>query len=420
MTPGLWNFVMPTPITHTFLSSFMSRFSLIGLASEAHAFGDDDLHDLRRAGEDRLDTRVAVGAAHGVFLHVAVAAVELQAEVDVALAHLGHPPLRHARFLDDGRAFDVLGDQAVDEDPAELDLGRDLDELELGVLELTERFSERGALLRVLYRLLEDDLRRRLGADRAHQALLLQLLHEIVEAAAFASEEVLRGHAAVGEMQLGRVLRMHPHLVELATFLESGCPVLDDEEAHAAVRRLRIGLRRDDHQVAEDAVGDERLLAVHDVVTIVTDCGRLDRGEIGAGVGLGHGDRRDELAADATGNPARLLLVGAVAVDVRHTDVAVQGEREARGAGADDLLVDDRRVREVDAGAAVLRIDLRAEEALLPGPPPGVAVDDALLLPALDVRRHLARAELLELLTEELVLGSEYRAFHADLLDACT
>src|SRR6266481_7192250 len=107
MTPGLWNFVMPTPITHTFLSSFMSRFSLIGLASEAHAFGDDDLHDLRRAGEDRLDTRVAVGAAHGVFLHVAVAAVELQAEVDVALAHLGHPPLCHARFLDDGRAFDV-------------------------------------------------------------------------------------------------------------------------------------------------------------------------------------------------------------------------------------------------------------------------------------------------------------------------
>src|SRR5512140_2290611 len=185
MTPGLWNFVMPTPITHTFLSSFMSS-PVSEVKLEAHALRDDDLHDLRRAGEDRLDAGVAVGTAHRVRLHVAVAAVELQAEGEVALAHLGDPPLRHARLFDDRGPLDVLGDQAVDEDATELDLGRDLDQLELRVLELAERLAERGALLRVLDRVLEDDLGGRLGADRAHQALLLQLLHQVVEAAALA------------------------------------------------------------------------------------------------------------------------------------------------------------------------------------------------------------------------------------------
>src|SRR6185369_4430017 len=105
MTPGLWNFVMPTPITHTLRSSFIDSSPSSLRGSEAHGLRDDDLHDLRRAGEDRLNARVAVGAADGVFLHVAVPAEELQADVDVPLAHLGDPPFRHARLFDDRRAL---------------------------------------------------------------------------------------------------------------------------------------------------------------------------------------------------------------------------------------------------------------------------------------------------------------------------
>src|SRR5262249_14604071 len=64
------------------------------------------------------------------------------------------------------------------------------------------------------------------------------------------------------------------------------------------------------------------------------------------------------------------------------------------------------------ARAAVLRSERRAEEALIAGLLPGLAVDDALLFPTFDVRRHLALAELLELLAKQLVLFVEDSAFH--------
>ena len=78
-----------------------------------------------------------------------------------------------------------------------------------------------------------------------------------------------------------------------------------------------VGARHDDHQVGQDAVADERLGAVEDVVVALVDRGRADALQVAAGAGLGHRDRGDSLAADAAGQPALLLLLGAEAAEVR-------------------------------------------------------------------------------------------------------
>ena len=87
-------------------------------------------------------------------------------------------------------------------------------------------------------------------------------------------------------------------------------PALDDEQRDPLVAGLGVGPGDHDHQVGQDAVGDEGLLAVEDVVVAGVDGGGADALQVGAGPGLGHRDRRDELAGAQPGQPARLLLVG--------------------------------------------------------------------------------------------------------------
>ena len=53
--------------------------------------------------------------------------------------------------------------------------------------------------------------------------------------------------------------------------------------------------------------------AVDDVVVAVANRGGRHRRQVGADAGLGHGDGGDELAGGDAGQPAPLLLVGAVA-----------------------------------------------------------------------------------------------------------
>jgi hypothetical protein len=110
--------------------------------------------------------------------------------------------------------------------------------------------------------------------------------------------------------------------------------------------------------------------------------GRAHPLQVAAGTGLGHRDRRDQLAAHQTRQPALLLLLGAQLADVGDDDVGVHGEPEPTRAGPGDLLGDDRVVAEVlDPGAAVLRRDVEAEQALLAGPEPDLTTDLAVLLP---------------------------------------
>ena len=169
---------------------------------------------------------------------------------------------------------------------------------------------------------------------------------------------------------------------------------LDDQQADALVAGVGVGARDHDHEVGQDAVADERLRAVEDVVVALVDRAGPDALEVRAGARLGHRDRRDQLAADQAGQPALLLLVVRQRADVGDDHVVVHREAEPAGAGAGDLLGEHHVVAEVlDPGAAVLLVDVEAEQPGLAGLEPDLAVDLAVLLPLLVVGDDLLLQE---------------------------
>ena len=97
------------------------------------------------------------------------------------------------------------------------------------------------------------------------------------------------------------------------------------------------------------AVGDEGLRTVEHVAV----AGFLRLGahalQIGAGAGLGHGDGADEFASGELGEPAFLLLFGAVVKNVGRDDAGMQRRAEGVEASERQLAVDHRLMREGSA-----------------------------------------------------------------------
>jgi hypothetical protein len=209
------------------------------------------------------------------------------------------------------------------------------------------------------------------------------------------------------------VLRLHADLLEVAAALEALHAALDHQQAEALGAGRRVGLRDHDHEVGVDAVGDEGLRPVDDPVVAVTPGARLDPLQVGAGAGLGHGDRRDELAAAEPRQPPLLLLVGAQLEQVRRRDVVVQGEPHAASADPDDLLAHDGVVAEVlDPTAPVLLGYVRAQQPLPTRLEPQVPRDDPGLLPLLVVGRDVLVAEGAHAVAEGVVLGLVTQSLH--------
>ena len=76
-----------------------------------------------------------------------------------------------------------------------------------------------------------------IAVDADAEPLLLELLHQHLEALPFLAEQVLGRHAAVLEEELARVLRREAELLELPAAHEAGRVGLDEEQADALVRR---------------------------------------------------------------------------------------------------------------------------------------------------------------------------------------
>ena len=95
-----------------------------------------------------------------------------------------------------------------------------------------------------------------------------------------------------------------------------------------AAVRAGFGVRLDEQrdEVGARAVGDERLLAVDDVVVAVALRDRLDAGDVAAGVGLAHAERDDLLAAERRLEELLDLLLRAEVADDRRRHVALDEE----------------------------------------------------------------------------------------------
>jgi hypothetical protein len=149
------------------------------------------------------------------------------------------------------------------------------------------------------------------------------------------------------------------------------------------------------------AVGDEGLGAVEHIAVAAAPGGGAYALQVGACAGLGHRDRAHELAGGEPGQPALLLLLGAVMQNVGRDDAGMQGRPEGVEAAQAELAVDHRLMREGAARAPILFRHRGAEETGGARLGPRLALIHALLVPALQVRREFALHEAARLLLEQ-------------------
>ena len=171
-----------------------------------------------------------------------------------------------------------------------------------------------------------------------------------------------------------------------------------------------IGLGDDDDQIGVLAVGDEGLRAVEHVAV----AGFLGLGahalQVGAGAGLGHGDGADQFAGGELGQPAFLLLLGAVMQDVGRDDAGMQRRAEGVEAGEREFAVDHRLMGEGAAGAAIFLRHRGAQQTGLAGLGPDLALVHAFFVPAVDMGSEFVGDEAPRLLFEQdEVLGHPRR-----------
>ena len=178
-----------------------------------------------------------------------------------------------------------------------------------------------------------------------------------------AADQIVERHLAPVEHDLPGIDAAIAQLVELAR--RDALALLDQQQAHAAVARFgrRIGLDQHGEDIALDAVGDPGLGAVDDIgVALALGAGAHGL-EIGAAVRLGQGDAAAQLAGREFRQEARLLLLGAEALDRRrHDQVRIDNAGDRHPPRRNPL--DDRRIgHRRQAEPAIFRRDGGAEQA---------------------------------------------------------
>ena len=207
------------------------------------------------------------------------------------------------------------------------------------------------------------------------------------------------------------VLRHEADLLELAAL-----------QGHALGTHLGRGLGDDDDQFRVDAVGDEGLLAVEHVVVALAPRRGAHGLEVAARAGLGHGDGADQLARGHARQPAVLLHLAAIGMDVGRDDVRMQRKAQPAGARARDLLQQHGRMAEV-AAAAIGLGQHGVEQAFAPGLAPDLLGHDALALPFGMVGHDLALEEAAGLLAELFMVfavdGALGQVLHGSVSGGC-
>ena len=375
-----------------------------GVACRLQRPRDQQLHDLVGAAVDFLDPRIHEHPRDRIFLHIAVAAVELQALVRRLHLLLRAPPLRHRRGHGIEFAGNELLDAPVDENARDHGFGLALGQFERGVLEFDDGLAERLSFPGVVGGQLDRALHRGDGADGKREALLRQLLHQLHKTVAFlGAEQVFRRRHRIVEEQFGRVGGVQADLVEVAAAAETFIAFGLEHDQRDALGTGLAGARDHDDQVGGLAVGDERLLAVDDVVVALL----FGRGphalQIGAGAGFGHGDGADEFAAGHFRQPAPFLFLGPVIQNVVRHDGAMHRDpgRHFRHHGF-EILDHGRLIGEAGAEAAIGFRDARQQCAHLAQRPPGRAIDHLLIAPFFGVRRQILGEKLAKLIAKNV------------------
>ena len=239
---------------------------------------------------------------------------------------------------------------------------------------LREQLAVGGARHRPLAHDVERPLRLAEPAHRVVDATAAEPLLREHESLARLTDQMVGGHTAVAEHDLGVVAGAPEldvgvrHRSDVTHDLHARRPARHDEHRRVTVRpALGIRLGEHQHDVGHRRVGDEPLVALdHPLVTVLRR-GGADDGRVGAGEErLGERERAGDLAAEVGPQPAFLLGVGRTVGQQLHVP-AVGGlhaeDRHRHHAAADDLR-HQRQLELPEPGAAELRVEERAPHPL--------------------------------------------------------
>ena len=202
------------------------------------------------------------------------------------------------------------------------------------------------------------------------------------------------GRAVQAELGLDRARRAALHLLRL-----------DNEGGHAlvALGLVRIGVEQPG--IADMRLRDPHLVAVNFVVVALVDSVGLHAGDVGAGVGLGHGEKSELRAGDPAGDVFLLLLRRAEFGDGERRAEVLHVERHPPG-GRDlaDLLGHQHRLHEAHAAAAEFLRQRAGKEAELAHLGHAIGPELMLTLLLLECRRDLLGGEPLGRVLDQSLL----------------
>jgi hypothetical protein len=200
-----------------------------------------------------------VQARDRIFVHVAVATVQLQAVVENLELQLGGPRLGAGR-LGAGQLTRAESLEAtIYVDAGRGDFGGHVRQQKAIRLEAADGLPEGLSLAHVIQSQLQSVLGGGHGRDRDRQALAREVSHQVGETESLLAKPVDRRHRSLIEEQLCGVLRPASHLVELAPLLKPGRAGLDGQQGEPLASVALRSPRGDDHQIRQDAAGDEGL-----------------------------------------------------------------------------------------------------------------------------------------------------------------
>ena len=311
--------------------------------------------------------RVAIDPFEDRVLGIAAGTIELDRDVGRAMQGVGHVHLGHGDFLSRVIALVKLPGGMHHQQPPDLDLMRDLAEVDLHALAVGEPHSKAFALSDVGLR----DLHRALGQPEPAHAVGEPRGPEPdlgdPQSVADLHQHVLVGHFEPLEDQFAvSAVLLRPHDGNAAQDAPARLVTVIEEGGEATPRVLRRA-RHQDEVIGDAGPGDEPLVAVNDpAIAFLLRVG-ADHAGIGAAPrrGLSHGERGAHPALDDGLEPFVLLRWRSHPGEQVH--IAVVGRRAIEGKRTEDraigLLVHRGPGHDRQPHAAVLFRRLRRPQA---------------------------------------------------------
>src|SRR5712692_11470932 len=258
---------------------------------------DDHALDLAGAFVDRDDARVAVHALDIGLARIAHAAVYLHRFIDYAIHHFAGVQLRFRGRGAHLRRVRVLQPRGVMHQAARrFDFRLHIRQHPLNSLKLADSFPKSAALLGVLHGFFQRALRQSHGERTDANAPAVERTERNLQSLPFFAKATLRRNFAIVQNNLYGGRRKLAHLFFVPTNAEALEARFDQKSRNALPARFRIGLRKNDEDAGDAAVGHPSLRAVQPVAAVALHRARLNSRRIGAGLWLGQAKRAEDFA----------------------------------------------------------------------------------------------------------------------------